>query len=148
MKHTFRIGAFAIIRDDQGRVLLGYRRDCDYWGLPGGGVEAGETPWQGVVREVCEETGLDVLVERLTGVYCWPHKNDLIFVFACTVAGGALATSDETREVRFFPPDALPTNTFTEHARRVSDGMDGLPTVALRVPAGPSATEERQRGER
>ncbi len=39
----FRIGVFALIFDDQGRVLLGHRRDIDWWNLPGGGMEAGET---------------------------------------------------------------------------------------------------------
>lgn len=50
-------GAFAIIRDDRGGVLVSHRRDADLWNLPGGTVEPGETPWEAVVREVREETG-------------------------------------------------------------------------------------------
>lgn len=51
----FKIGAFAIILDEQGRVLLCHRRDIDAWNLPGGGLLSGEAPWQGVVRETKEE---------------------------------------------------------------------------------------------
>ncbi|TAH29152.1 MAG: NUDIX domain-containing protein [Oscillatoriales cyanobacterium] len=57
--HT--IGAFAII-DSGGKVLLCHRTDRDAWNLPGGRVEAAETPWAAVVREVEEEVGLLVKV--------------------------------------------------------------------------------------
>jgi 8-oxo-dGTP diphosphatase len=59
----FSIGAFAVIFDAQGRVLLCHRRDMDVWNLPGGGVESGELPTETVVRETREETGLEVAVE-------------------------------------------------------------------------------------
>ena len=65
----FKIGVFAIIVDNQKRVLLGHRCDYNVWDLPGGGMESGETPWDCAVREVKEETGLDVQVTRLLGVY-------------------------------------------------------------------------------
>lgn len=55
----FSIGAFAIILDEQSRVLLCHRRDFDVWNLPGGGVENGELPTEAVIREVREETGTD-----------------------------------------------------------------------------------------
>ncbi|GAC1349101.1 MAG: hypothetical protein NVS4B7_04370 [Ktedonobacteraceae bacterium] len=64
----FTIGAFAIILDEQQRVLLCHRCDIDRWNLPGGGVCRGETPWKGVTREVKEEVGLDVVVNRLSGL--------------------------------------------------------------------------------
>ncbi len=56
-----------------GRVLFCHRRDCDFWNLPGGGVESGEAPWQAVVREVREEVGLEVEVVRLAGLYAGPR---------------------------------------------------------------------------
>ena len=59
----FRFGAFALIFDDRDRVLLCLRDDLNIWNLPGGGVELGESPWEAVVREVEEETGLE-LIER------------------------------------------------------------------------------------
>jgi ADP-ribose pyrophosphatase YjhB (NUDIX family) len=139
------VGVFATVVDDAGRVLLGHRRDCDFWGQPGGGWESGETPWAGVVREVREvreETGLAVVVERLVGVYGWPATDELIFSFVCRVAGGTLATSDETSAVHFFAPEALPANTFAEHIERICDALAPAPGPYLRVPSGPSAGEE------
>ena len=60
---SFSIGAFAIVFDERGRVLLRHRQDFDLWNLPGGGVESGELPTEAVIRETKEETGLDVVVE-------------------------------------------------------------------------------------
>jgi 8-oxo-dGTP diphosphatase len=141
-----RVGVFATVLDDTGCVLLGHRRDADFWGLPGGGLESGETPWDGVIREVREETSLQVAVERLAGVYSWPSTDELIFSFVCTVVGGTLATSDETSAVRFFPPAALPLNTFVQHAVRIRDALACVlacaPGALLRVPSGPSATDQ------
>jgi 8-oxo-dGTP diphosphatase len=64
-----RVGAYAIIRDS-GRVLLAHWNDRggSGWTLPGGGLELGEDPLEGVVREVAEETGYTAEVERLLGV--------------------------------------------------------------------------------
>lgn len=59
----FSIGAFSIIFDEQGRVLLCHRRDMDAWNLPGGGAESGELPTEAAIRETKEETGLDVVIE-------------------------------------------------------------------------------------
>ncbi len=154
------VGAFATILDAQNRALLCHRRDGDFWWQPGGGVERGETPWQAVVREAREETGLVVRVERLIGVYCWPATGDLIFSFHCVVTGGALAAdaeSDERRDLRSFPLDALPPNTFAEHAERLRDAVaaicpgshqrtPAIPTL-LRTPSGPPAPEELRRAQ-
>jgi 8-oxo-dGTP diphosphatase len=136
-----RVGVFATVLDAAGHVLLGHRTDCDFWGQPGGGWESGETPWDGVIREVREETGLHVAVERLAGVYSWPAIDELIFSFVCRVTGGALAISDETSAVRFFAPEALPPNTFAEHAERIRDALAASPGTRLHTPACLSAPE-------
>src|SRR6266567_6257010 len=86
----FRIGVFALIFDDQGRVLLGHRRDIDWWNLPGGGMEAGETVDEAMIREVREETGLQVRVEQLVGVYSKPQKQEVVLTFRCAVIGGTI----------------------------------------------------------
>lgn len=145
---TFRTGVFATIRDERGRVLLCHRTDCDWWNQPGGGLESGETPWHGVVREVREECGLEVAVERLAGVYSWaPKKDEIIFSFVCRVTGGTLGTSDEADDARYFAPDAFPPNTFPEHVSRIRDALRDEPAAVLRVPTGPSS-REIARGER
>jgi 8-oxo-dGTP diphosphatase len=138
----FGIGSFAVIFDEQQRVLLCHRRDYDFWGLPGGGVESGESPWQAVVREVKEEVGLDVEVERLVGVYSWPGEDDLTLTFACKAVGGELSASDESSGARYFRWNDLPPNTFQEHRKRVGDALRGECAALLRIPEGPSATEE------
>src|SRR5215469_2259622 len=104
----FRIGVFALIFDDQGRILLGLRRDIDWWNLPGGGMEAGETVDEAICREVFEETCLNVKVEQLIGVYSKPQKQEVVLTFLCEVIGGSLQPTEETRESRYFATDALP----------------------------------------
>jgi 8-oxo-dGTP pyrophosphatase MutT (NUDIX family) len=54
----FSVAAYAVITDAEGHVLLTRRRDGDEWVLPGGSVEESEAPWEAVIREVREETGL------------------------------------------------------------------------------------------
>lgn len=142
---TFRIGAFAVVRDETGHVLLGYRRDCDFWGLPGGGMEAGEAPWEAAVREVREETGLTVEIERLAGIYSWPDEREHIFSFTAHVSSGCLAASDETRDVRFFAPDALPAHTFTEHIERIRDALAGHAVPLVTMSRAVSAAIEKRR---
>jgi len=140
----YEVGAFATVLDERGNVLLGLRLDADFWGQPGGGVEPSETPWGAVAREVREETGIMACVERLAGLYCWPEQSELIFSFRCTAFGGALQTSDETRDVRFFAPDALPPNLLQEHRQRLLDALNLRPDqeTLLVVPEVLSAPEE------
>ena len=137
-----RIGVFATMMDEQGYVLLCHRADSDFWGQPGGGMEPGETPWQAVVREVCEETGLHCAVERLTGVYSWPTEGELSLSFLCRTVGGVLAGSDETPQVAYFSLDRLPPNLFAEHAERIRDALADETGTVLRMPGTPSAAAE------
>lgn len=93
----------------EGRVLLALRRDVRGWELPGGNLLPGEPPEAGLRREVFEETGLEVEIERLTGTYrrsgFLPHRAR---VYRCRVLGGELRPSDETPRVAWFPAGALP----------------------------------------
>jgi ADP-ribose pyrophosphatase YjhB (NUDIX family) len=123
-------------------VLLCHRRDHDVWCQPGGGRESGEPPGQGVVRETREETGLEVMVERLVGVYCWPQTDDVIFSFRCIAVSGSLTLNDEARDLRYFALDALPANLFAEHAERIRDAVHADGPALLRTPTGPSAPDE------
>ncbi len=83
-------------------------------------------------------------VERLVGVYCWSEQNELIFSFRCTAIGGAPQTSDETRDVRFFAPDALPPNLLQEHRQRLLDALNLRPDqeTLLVIPNVLSAPDE------
>lgn len=145
----FAAGAYGVIFDDDGRVLFCHRRDCDFWNLPGGGVEAGEAPWQAVVREVREEVGLEVEVERLAGLYSWIALDEVIYSFVCRVTGGMLISeTDETDGACYFALDALPANTFLEHAARAHDAAQGHAHTMLRIPTGPSGREQREQQRR
>jgi ADP-ribose pyrophosphatase YjhB (NUDIX family) len=138
---AFSIGAFAIIFDELDRVLLSHRRDLDLWNLPGGGVESGELPTEAVIRETKEETGLDVVIERLVGVYGKQYKDELIFAFACHVVGGQLAPSDEADESRYFQVSAIPSNTIPKQVERIHDAIGGSAQPIFRTQAGPSTRE-------
>jgi ADP-ribose pyrophosphatase YjhB (NUDIX family) len=103
----FEVGVHAVVFVNQDRILLAHRRDMDLWDLPGGGLDAGELPTEGVIRETKEETGLDVEVERL-GFVGVTQDSLLGFVFYCRVVGGELNISDETDAVSFFARTELP----------------------------------------
>jgi mutator protein MutT len=77
----------AIIRDLQGRILMQRRSDYGNWGLPGGGMNPGESIEETMKREVLEETGLEVKQHELYGVYSgprmqyrYPDGNEVVFV--------------------------------------------------------------------
>lgn len=111
----------ALIRDDQGRILCQQRADFkqEWWGLPGGILELGETPQSALTREVLEETGLVVEPTHLLGVYSSPRyivhypngdrSHQVTSCYECRMVGGRLRPdSDEILHLEFFPPDALP----------------------------------------
>jgi 8-oxo-dGTP diphosphatase len=129
----FTIGAFAIILDDQQRVLLCHRRDMDRWNLPGGGVMSGETPWQAVIREVYEEVGLVVTADRLIGVYAYPPRDDLVFSFLCTVNDGEIRESDEADAIDYFAIEHLPPTTHLHHKLRIRDLLENSEQLYLKT---------------
>ena len=100
---------------DGDRVLLVRERSDGGWTLPGGWADVGETPSEAVVREVVEESGFIVRATRLLAVWDkrrHEHPPQPFFVyklvFLCERLGGVARTSDETDDVAFFAPDALP----------------------------------------
>jgi 8-oxo-dGTP diphosphatase len=128
----FRIGVYALIFNGES-ILLAHRRDIDWWNLPGGGMEAGETVDEAMIREVREETGLKVRVEQLVGVYSKPQKQEVVLTFRCAVIGGTLCETEESRECRYFLPSALPTNTLPKHRQRIEDALLNRPGAVIRA---------------
>jgi 8-oxo-dGTP diphosphatase len=137
----FRVAVSALIFQDE-CVLLAHRRDIDWWNLPGGGMEAGETVDEALHREVLEETGLQVEIEQLVGVYSKPQKQEVVFTFRCHATGGGLTQTTESRECRYFAPADLPPNTLPKHRQRVEDALLNQHSAILR--AQRSSTEEDQ----
>ena len=139
-KTRVRIGAGIIVRDAEGRILLERRSDCGWWGVPGGRVEPGESLEQAACREVFEETGLHVRIERLQGIYSGPEnrivaysETDIIHlvdvVLVATIIGGELTISDESSDLQFFPPNALPAEIVPPAILALQDYVQGCSGV-------------------
>jgi len=107
-------GGSALVVDDHGHVLLQRRADSGNWALPGGTMDIGETLDQCVIREVKEETGLNIEITGLLGIYTDPHhviayadgevRQEFNVTYLGRVIGGTIAVSDESTEVRFIDP--------------------------------------------
>jgi len=102
----------AVVRN--GKILLVHERVDDRWSMPGGWADLGEVPSRMVAREVWEESGFEVHVDKLIAVYDANRIEPLEFyhayklIFLCTITGGEAQTSLETSGVEFFSPDELP----------------------------------------
>ncbi|EKE11317.1 MAG: NUDIX hydrolase [uncultured bacterium] len=142
MKEIFTIGVFGIIRDEKNRILFVLRNDYDLWNLPGGGLEKGESPWEGVIREIKEETGLNAEVIRLIGVYSKPDKDEVVFSFECKVIDGELTLNEEAKDIRYFPFNEIPNNTSKKQVERVRDMLEGADDgVIMKIQRGKSSIE-------
>jgi ADP-ribose pyrophosphatase YjhB (NUDIX family) len=141
MKSQFTIGIFGIIFDDKQRVLLCHRRDYDLWNLPGGGMENGESPWVGLKREVTEETGLNVEITKLAGVYSKPDKNEIVFSFICKTVGGKITLNDEADKIEYFEIDKIPSNTSPNQVERIRDAIKNIGSAIFKIQTGKSSIE-------
>jgi ADP-ribose pyrophosphatase YjhB (NUDIX family) len=109
--------ASAVVVDSRGRVLLHRRRDNDMWALPGGRMEIGESVAGCATREAKEETGLDVEITGIVGVYSDPKhvfayddgevRQEFSICLSARIIGGRLITSNESYEVALVEPEAL-----------------------------------------
>jgi 8-oxo-dGTP diphosphatase len=124
------LGTTAVVRDEQGRVLIQQRTDSGKWNLPGGIMEIGEEPAASNMREIHEETGLHIHPQRLVGVYggeeyfvTYPNGDEVAYinyVFDCRIVGGKLEMTDgESTEQRFVIPDNLPAGFDSKHAKLI-----------------------------
>ena len=137
----FTVGVFALIFDGQGRILLCHRRDYDLWNLPGGQLEEGESPWEGLALEVREEIGVEAAIERLVGVYSKPDVHEVVLSFVCRTRNGEPSCSDEVDRLAYFAVDELPPNTVPKQVERIQDAVKGDEQPTLKVQRGPSAID-------
>jgi ADP-ribose pyrophosphatase YjhB (NUDIX family) len=128
---------------DEEKVLLTKRDDFHVWCLPSGGVEDGETVVDAAVRETIEETGLEVKITRLVGIYSRPADTPSghAVVFTAIPMGEKLCVqSGETLETRYFPFNDLPTALSFGHRRRIEDAIQGVSSaVILQRPENPTS---------
>jgi 8-oxo-dGTP diphosphatase len=116
----------AVLLSSEGRVLLGIRSDLRGWELPGGTLEPGESAEQALLREIREETGLEVRVERHVGDYVRrgfrPHTAK---VYRCSPCGGLLHSSpgSEVLALDWFEPEGLPDTLFPWYREPLADAL-------------------------
>jgi ADP-ribose pyrophosphatase YjhB (NUDIX family) len=129
-------GGSALVVDEAGGILLQCRADSGNWSLPGGTMDIGETLPGAVVRETLEETGLEVELIGILGVYTDPGhviayqdgevRQEFVVVFTARVTGGDLAVSDESTDVRFVAPAELDSLPMHESVRlRIRHHLEG-----------------------
>lgn len=107
----------AVVSDTAGRIVLIRRKDNELWALPGGGMDLGESIEETAVREVKEETGLDVEVTGLIGVYTNPNhvmayddgevRQQFSLCYTTRLLGGELAFDEESTDISWVPIEDL-----------------------------------------
>src|SRR5215831_2451365 len=122
--------ASALVTDERGTILMQLRADNGYWALPGGTMQLGESIATTAVRETKEETGLDVEITGLVGIYTDPRhiiayangevRQQFNVCFTARVVGGSLAGSPESSAVEFIDPTRL-------------ESLDMHPTTRTRI---------------
>ncbi len=136
-----------IVRDEAGRVLLVRHSNGDVWVTPGGAIEPTEAPADAAVREMWEETGLEVELTRVLGVYGGPefivtYENGdrvsylMVFFEATPVGGAPRPDGVETLEVRYFTREEARAATTPPWMQEVlGDVFAARPAAAFRPPA-------------
>lgn len=132
----------AVFQD--GRVLLTQREDFEVWCLPGGGVDPGETLAQAAIREVREETGIEVELERLVGMYSrplWMGKGYHVAVFVAYPIGGTLQPqAGEVIDLGYYDVDAMPYLLWGQQ-QRIEDAVAGVVGVIRAQQIPPDAPQ-------
>jgi ADP-ribose pyrophosphatase YjhB (NUDIX family) len=139
----------------EGKILLTRREDFETWILPSGGVEDGESLAQAAIRETKEETGVDVELTRLVGVYSrlgsW--SPGYMVLFAAKPVGGEIKCQEgETSAVAWFAFDELPSPLSLGHKRRIQDAIEGLSAAVvlqeIKLPGMPENSTRKELLER
>lgn len=130
-----KAGVAVIILNGEKQVLLQKRADVELWGIPSGHIEIGETVSEAAIREVKEETNLDIRIKKLIGVYsepnsqvfAYPNGKVVHFITTCFLAeitgGEVRCNSDESLEIKFFGSENLPQDLLKMHPRWLKDAL-------------------------
>ncbi len=130
-----KAGVAVVIFDEENRVLLQKRADVGLWGIPSGHIERGETVCNAAIREVKEETNLDIRILKLIGVYSDPHSQVFAYpngkivhfittCFLAEITGGELTcNSSESLEIKFFGQWELPPDLLEMHPCWLKDAL-------------------------
>jgi ADP-ribose pyrophosphatase YjhB (NUDIX family) len=123
----------AVVQNEHHEILMIQRADNGLWALPGGAQDIGESLTEAARREVAEETGIEIEVTGLSGIYSDPRhviaydngevRQEFSICFRAKMTGGELRTSRESCHVRWVPVSQL-------------DGLHMHPAMRLRLPTG------------
>ena len=128
------IATSTFVEDDDQRLLMIHRTDNDLWALPGGGIELGETVTECAIRETREETGIEIAITSLIGIFTNPAhvvaypdgevRQQFSICLRGQAVGGNVTTSDESSEVVWVAPGQLDTlNIHPDTRLRIDRGM-------------------------
>jgi ADP-ribose pyrophosphatase YjhB (NUDIX family) len=134
------VAVTVVVQAADGAVLLIQRSDNGLWAAPGGAQDLGETVTAAAAREVREETGLEIRISGVSGIYSDPEhviayddgevRQEFAICLTATPTGGTLRTSDESSRVAWVAPEEL--HRFEIHPtmmRRLSHALDHPETV-------------------
>ena len=117
LANSLVVAVAAFVANDLGEILMIERSDNGLWAIPGGAQDIGETTRDAVVREVREETGIDIEVEGIDGIYSDPRhiieydngevRQEFSIVFRAKPINGVTTSSSESRQVGWIPPNQL-----------------------------------------
>ena len=128
-KKSPRVTVDAVIIKNNSIILIRRKNEPfkNFWALPGGFVEYNETVEHAVIREAREETGLDVKVVKLIGVYSEPGRDPrghtVSVVFLCSVVGGDLKADTDAEDAREFNINSLPDELAFDHGKILRDAF-------------------------
>lgn len=118
------VSVAGIVVNDEGKVLVIRRRDNGHWEPPGGVLEISETFEEGTRREILEETGIAVEVERLTGVYKNMRRGIVALVYRCRPLDQSISATDEASEIVWMTLDDVREAMTPAYAVRVTDAFE------------------------
>ena len=128
-KHSVSVSG--VVVNSSGQVLVIRRRDNGHWEPPGGVLELDESFDDGVRREVLEETGVHVTVDRITGVYKNVQRGIVALVFRCTPLSEPDSHTAEAVNVRWADPADVPNLMDPAYAVRVTDAFSEAMSVRM-----------------
>jgi 8-oxo-dGTP diphosphatase len=131
MEYTHLVSVAAMVHDGNGKILL-VNSPWRGWEYPGGLIEPGETFEQALRREIQEEAGVEVEMERFVGICKNVEKNIVNIDFVCRYVSGELTTTEESTEVMWVTPEeAMEMITFPLTKKRLINMVCGDKTVHL-----------------
>ena len=125
MANLHKVSVAALVTNAEGKILL-VNSPWRGWEYPGGLIEPGETFEQALRREIREESGVEVEIERFVGICKNVEKNIVNIDFVCRYVSGELTTSEESTEVVWVTPrQAMEMITFPLTKKRLGNMLSG-----------------------